>query len=589
MKVSPMHGLMPDLIDSHASAHKRHWASLAIEHTHIGVMITDARQRIHVINHAFSHITGYSEQDALGKTPRLLASGQHDSAFYAALWHRLNAEGHWQGEVCNRRKNGDLWPCWLTVSAVRDGNGKCSHFVALLADISSLKHAHARLDHQAHHDPLTGLPNRLLFETRLRKALQHSQETGSLGAVLFLDLDRFKHINDSLGHATGDLLLKAIAQRLKDHLRDIDTVARLGGDEFIILLPGLTHASDAQHIARKLLASLDTPLQAGEHQLIIHTSIGSCLFPDDGLDAATLIKHADAAMYRSKAKGRNRIEAYTCDLGTRLGERLTLERELRQALERKQLSLHYQPVFSLPEQHLVGAEALLRWHHPRLGEVPPEHFITLAEESGSLLAIGDWALENACRQLQQWRRHAPAFGPLSINVTGAQLRQPQWLDRVQQRLADYQLTPGSLQLEITEHCIMGQTEHTLNVLNALRQLGIQLAIDSFGTGYSSLGYLKRLPLYALKIDRAFTRGLPDAAHETAIVHAIIALGRSLQLTVVAKGVETLEQQHWLQAAGCQHLQGHLLSPALPAKEFEEKYLRTRLSDFSDSTAGQPPL
>ncbi|GAB7528517.1 hypothetical protein PS3A_09250 [Pseudomonas sp. 3A(2025)] len=579
-----MHEPLPD-----ALLQKHHWAAMAVDHTVEGVMITDARQRIRAINRAFSQITGYSEPEAIGRTPRLLASDQHDSTFYAALWHRLNAEGHWQGEVCNRRKNGDIWPCWLTISVVRDPAGATTHFVAIFADISSLKHTQTRLDHQAYHDPLTGLPNRLLFETRLHKALQHSQETGSLGAVLFLDLDRFKHINDSLGHTTGDLLLKAIAQRLKDHLRDIDTVARLGGDEFVVLLPGLLQASDAHSIARKLLASFSTPLQAGDHQLMVSTSIGSCLFPSDGTDAVTLIKHADTAMYRSKAKGRNRVEAYTRDLSTGLHERINLEHQLRHAIERNELTLHYQPIIGLPHQQMVGAEALLRWHHPQLGEIPPKRFITLAEESGSILTIGNWVLENACRQLQQWRRHHPTFGPLSINITGTQLRQPCLIERIRYLLTRYQLTPGSLQLEIAEHGIMGQAEHTLSALEDLKQLGIQLAIDNFGTGYSSLGYLKRLPLDTLKIARSFTRGLPDAQHETAIVHAIIALGRSLQLTVVAKGVETPEQQQWLIDAGCQHLQGHLISPALSASEFEETYLPTRLSDYSDSTAGKAPL
>ncbi|MDF2643900.1 MAG: domain S-box/diguanylate cyclase protein, partial [Pseudomonas sp.] len=370
-----------DITERQQMQEKIQLSATVFESTAEGVLITDTSQRITAVNRAFTEITGYSEQEAISHTPRLLASGQHDSAFYAAMWYQLNAEGHWQGEICNRRKNGELYPSWLTINAVRSKDDSITHFVAVFADISSLKHAQARLDYQAHHDPLTGLPNRTLFESRLQTALMHSAESGSLGAVLFLDLDRFKHINDSLGHPVGDLLLKGIALRLKENLRDIDTVARLGGDEFIVLLPGLLQPSDAETIANKLLACFTAPFQAGEHEFFMSASIGSSLFPTDGTDVATLVKNADAAMYRSKAKGRNRIESYTRDLTSQASERIALEQELRRALERNELSLSYQPKISLLTNQLVGAEALIRWSHPIFGEVPPEHFIPLAEEN----------------------------------------------------------------------------------------------------------------------------------------------------------------------------------------------------------------
>ncbi|MFJ4145818.1 EAL domain-containing protein [Pseudomonas sp. NPDC089734] len=581
--------LARDITERQQMQEKLHLAATVFESTAEGVLITDPHQRINAVNRAFSAITGYSEEEAIGQTPRLLSSGQHDSAFYAAMWHQLNAEGHWQGEICNRRKNGELYPGWLTISAVRNKDHLLTHFVAVFADISSLKHAQARLDYQAHHDPLTGLPNRTLFENRLQSALIHSEESGSLGAVLFIDLDRFKHINDSLGHPVGDLLLKGIAQRLKENLRDIDTVARLGGDEFIVLLPGLLQAGDAETIANKLLACFTAPFQAGEHEFFMSASIGSSLFPTDGTDVATLVKNADAAMYRSKAKGRNRIESYTRDLTSQASERIALEQELRRAIERNELSLSFQPKTRLPDNRLVGAEALIRWSHPTFGEVPPEHFIPLAEENGMILQIGDWVLEHACRQMREWRKTYEPFGPLSVNLAGAQLRQPNLLKRIEQLLADNDLEPGCLQLEITENFIMSQTEEALSVLHKLKKLGVQLAIDDFGTGYSSLSYLKRLPLDILKIDQSFVRGLPEDTHDAAIVRAIIALGRSMQLTVIAEGVENSEQQRFLTEQGCEQIQGYIVSLPLPPEEFCAKFLLMNLSDFSDSTAAKPPL
>jgi diguanylate cyclase (GGDEF)-like protein/PAS domain S-box-containing protein len=578
-----------DITERHQMQEKLQLAATVFESTAEGVLITDTGQRINAVNRAFSEITGYSESEAIGETPRLLASGAHDSAFYASMWYQLTAEGHWQGEISNRRKNGEIYPCWLTISAVRNSDQFITHFVAVFADISSLKQAQARLDYQAHHDPLTGLPNRTLFESRLQSALNHCEQSNALGAVLFLDLDRFKHINDSLGHPVGDLLLKGIAQRLKENLRDIDTVARLGGDEFIILLPGLQTEEDAEVIATKLLNTFSAPFQAGEHEFFISTSIGTALFPADGADVATLIKNADAAMYRSKAKGRNRVESYTRDLTAQASERIALEHELRRAIERNEFSLSYQPKISLRTQRLVGAEALIRWSHPTFGEVPPERFIPLAEENGMILQIGEWVLENACRQMHLWNQTHETFGSLSVNLAGAQLRQPNLVKRIEQLLTQYHLKPGYLQLEITENFIMSQTEEALSVLHCLKTLGVQLAIDDFGTGYSSLSYLKRLPLDILKIDQSFVRGLPDDPHDAAIVRAIIALGRSMQLTVIAEGVETLEQQKFLANEGCEQIQGYLVSLPLRPEEFCATFLRTTVSDFSDSTAHKPSL
>ncbi|MGL4319169.1 MAG: bifunctional diguanylate cyclase/phosphodiesterase [Pseudomonas sp.] len=561
-----------DITERQLMQERLHQAATVFESTAEGVMITDLNQRISAVNRAFSEITGYSETEALGQSPRLLASGQHDSAFYSAMWHQLAAEGHWQGEIWNRRKNGEIYPEWLTISAVRNQSDSITHFVGVFADISILKHAQARLDYQAHHDPLTGLPNRLLFENRLNAELTDARTDNRQGAVLFLDLDRFKHINDSLGHPVGDLLLKSISQRLREQLRDIDTVARLGGDEFIVLLPGLSQPRDAERVATKLLACFGAPFEAEQHEFFISASIGISLFPEDGDDVATLVKNADAAMYSSKANGRNRFEFYTRSLTFQATERMTLEHELRRAIEREELSLHYQPKLCLATQQLIGAEALLRWRHPVFGDIPPDRFIPLAEENGMILQLGDWALQEACRQLREWQAHHAPFGPLSVNLSGSQLRQPQLATRIADTLSDFGLDASKLQLEITESFIMNQAEEALFILHELKELGLQLAIDDFGTGYSSLSYLKRLPLDILKIDKSFIRGLPEDQDDAAITRAIIALGRSLQFTVIAEGVETKAQELFLAAEGCQQIQGYVVSRPLSAESFASNFL-----------------
>ncbi|WP_165671111.1 bifunctional diguanylate cyclase/phosphodiesterase [Metapseudomonas otitidis] len=547
-------------------------AATVFESTAEGVMITDTQQRILAVNRAFTTITGYEEHEALGQTPRLLASNHHERGFYVDMWDQLNREGHWQGEIWNRRKSGETFPEWLTINAVRNPEGQITHFVGVFADISPLKQAQARLDYQAHHDPLTGLPNRILFESRLRQALAACEREGHEGAVLFLDLDRFKHINDSLGHPIGDVLLKSIADRLGNQLGRNDTVARLGGDEFIILLPHLRRPEEAQHLAERLLACFNAPFETQDHEFFISASIGISRFPEHGSDTATLVKNADAAMYLAKSKGRNRFELYTRDLTFQATERMALENELRRALERNELCLYYQPKLCLRSGRLIGAEALLRWQHPLFGDISPDRFIPLAEENGFILTLGDWVISEACRQMREWQdQHAP-FGPLSVNLAGAQLHQPGIVQRIDQQLRSAGIPAERLQLEITETFIMSQAEEALAVLHALKDLGLQLAIDDFGTGYSSLSYLKRLPLDIIKIDKSFVRGLPHEQEDAAIARAIIALGHSMQLTVIAEGVETADQEAFLRAEGCEQIQGYIVSRPLPADVFARQFL-----------------
>ncbi len=547
-------------------------AATVFENTAEGVMITDLEQRIVAINRAFSAITGYSESESLGQTPQLLAAAEPDQDLDDEIRTSLASDGHWQGEIWSRRKNGEHYPAWMTISAVRNGGAQISHHVALFADITRLKQAQARLDYQAHHDPLTGLPNRLLFENRLQQALDEALAEQDHGAVLFLDLDRFKHIHDSLGHPGGDLLLQGSAGRLREQLREVDTVARLGGDEFIVLMPKVQHVDDVERVASKLMSAFATPFNAGGHEFFMSSSMGISLFPEHGQDVASLVKNADAAMYQAKAHGRNRIEFYTPDLSLHASERMTLEHDLHRAIERGELQLHYQPKLRLGSRELVGAEALLRWRHPQHGYVPPERFIAIAEENGSIVELGDWVLQEACRQMQQWQTGYRPFGPLAVNLAGAQLRKPQLVGRISELLRGAALGPESLQLEITETFVMNRKEEALPILQALKELGLQLAIDDFGTGYSSLSYLKRLPIDILKIDQSFIAGLPDDNDDAAIARAIIALAHSLQLTVIAEGVENAEQEQFLAGAGCQQIQGFLGSPPLPAEEFAARFL-----------------
>ncbi|MGA4817606.1 putative bifunctional diguanylate cyclase/phosphodiesterase [Pseudomonas aeruginosa] len=473
----------------------------------------------------------------------------------------------------NRRKTGELYPEWLTISAVHIRSSEITHFVGVFADISTLKYAQARLDYQAHHDPLTGLPNRLLFESRLNHALDEAREESRPGAVLFIDLDRFKHINDSLGHPIGDLLLKAIAERLRDQLRDVDTVARPGGDEFIILLPGLHQESDAEHVARKLLNAFTAPFQADGHEFFVSASVGDRPVPqgrrrrpDPGEERRR--RHVPRQVAGPQP---HRVLHPRTDLpGHRAHGAGT---ELRRALERDELQLYYQPKLSLESGLLVGAEALVRWYHPLFGEISRSSFIPLAEDCGLILPLGDWVWNTPASRWANGKA-ARAVRP-AVGQPRRRPARPAATDRTPRATAGA-VRPGTVaaQLEITESFIMNQTEEALAVLHGLKRLGVQLAIDDFGTGYSSLSYLKRLPLDILKIDKSFIRGLPDDPHDAAITRAIIALGRSMQLTVIAEGVET-EVSRASTHEGCEQIQGFVLSPPLPAELFASKFLKPR--------------
>ena len=533
-----------------------------------GMLITDAHSRIIASNPAFSRITGYSPAEVVGRSPVLLNSGRQDSGFYRRMWSTLASRGKWQGELWNRRRDGSIYPEWLSITAVPgEGEATCN-YIGIFSDITERKEAEARILHLAHHDPLTNLPNRALLNDRLSQSLLQARRDGRGAAVLLLDLDRFKTINDTLGHERGDSLLLEICARCRRVLRDTDTLARLSGDEFVIVLPDAATADLAADTARRILDAIALPCRLGEHELSITASIGIALFPRDGGDESTLLRNADAAMHRAKEAGRNAFEFYTEDMNTSSLGRLLLEHQLRGAAERGELLLHYQPKVSAADGRLGGFEALLRWQHPELGMVSPGQFIPLAEESGLIVPIGQWVLEEACRQQRAWLDAGFEVPPLAVNLSAHQLAQPDIVATVAAAIGRHHLAPGLIELELTETMLMRDVDRTIRTLVRLREMGVRLSIDDFGTGYSSLNYLRQFPVNALKIDRSFVGDIGSDGAEGKIAAAIVGMAHSLGLEAVAEGVETETQRAFLQMHGCHQLQGYLIARPAPAREIE---------------------
>ncbi|ANQ84446.1 EAL/GGDEF/PAS/PAC-domain-containing signaling protein [Azoarcus olearius] len=535
-----------------------------------GMAITDAQARIVAVNPAFTDITGYSIEEIHGRTPAVLASGRQDAAFYREMWATLGKRGQWQGEIWNRRRSGEIYPEWLSITAITEGDGSVSHYIGIFSDITDRKESEARIRHLAHHDALTGLPNRLLLQDRLGQAILKARRNSTQAAVLFLDLDRFKTINDTLGHEIGDGLLRQVTQRCLGAVRETDTVARQGGDEFVIVLPDLEHGQDAGTIARKILAALTEPCRLGPHELTVTGSIGIALYPGDGADPSMLLRNADAAMYRAKADGRNGFQFYAADMNTHsLGE-LLLEHQLRGALDRNELRLYFQPKVNAADGCIEGCEALLRWQHPDLGLLAPGRFVPAAEESGLIVPIGEWVLREACRQLRAWIDAGLAPVPVAVNLSGQQFAHQDIVALVREALAEHRLPAPMLELELTETMLMRDLERTIATLAELRAMGVTLAIDDFGTGYSSLAYLRQFDVNALKIDRSFVHDIRPGSSDGKIATAVIALAHNLGLTVTAEGVETAAQQHFLARHGCDQLQGFLFGQPEPAEAFAQR-------------------
>ncbi len=537
------------------------------------MVVTDANGIILRVNQAFTLLTGFSPEEAVGKTPSINRSGHHTTAFYSSMWECVLQNGGWHGEILNRKKNGDIYPAWLTITAVNDEFNATTHYIGSFTDITERKQAEEEIKHLAFYDPLTGLPNRRLLLDRLKHTIATSARTARHGALLFIDLDNFKTLNDTRGHDIGDQLLQQVAQRLSACVREVDTVARLGGDEFVVMLEELGEkltdaAAQAEAVGEKILAALNHPYELGPSSCHSTPSIGVTLFAKHQGTLEDLLKRADLAMYQAKAAGRNTLRFFDPKMQTVVTTRAALEADLREALLKNQLHLYYQVQVNRTG-HRTGMEALLRWQHPNRGLVPPLDFIPLAEDTGLILPIGTWVLETACTQLAYWAAQ-PGLSHLTIavNISARQLYHPEFVGTVLAIIEKTGANPRRLKLELTESLLIDDIENVIPKMTALKAQGVGFSLDDFGTGYSSLSYLKRLPLDQLKIDQSFVRDILDDPNDASIAKMITALGMSMGLTVIAEGVENEAQRAFLSHIGCDAYQGYLFGRPLPIQELE---------------------
>jgi diguanylate cyclase (GGDEF)-like protein/PAS domain S-box-containing protein len=561
-----LQGFLFDITEKRQADEQLRLAGEVFQSSGEAIVITDGEMRVLSVNPAFTVITGYSTEDAVGQTPYSLSPGVRSQERDQEIWQRVWHHGYWQGEVWDRRRNGDIYPKWLTVSVVRDAVGRPVNYIEIFSDVSERKEREERVRHLAHHDFLTDLPNRVLLNDRIAQAISHAERNRSQVAVLFLDLDRFKNVNDSLGHSVGDKLLQEVARRLRSCMRASDTVSRQGGDEFVILMPDVADPADIARGAQKILDAVASLYSIDGHELNTTPSIGISVYPNDGEDVDTLLKNADAAMYHAKESGRNNYQFFTQDMNTRALERLSLERSLRRAVEREELRLHYQPQYEVSTGRIVGVEALVRWQHPDFGLIPPGRFIHFAEDINLIRDLGKWVLHEACRQGCAWQAQGLPAVRMAVNISAIQFNDPDFPGTVLAALRATGLEARHLELELTETIIMQDVGRATNSLEQLKTLGLELAIDDFGTGYSSLSYLKRFPIDLLKIDQSFVRDITTDNDDAAITSAIIALTHNLGLRTIAEGVETTEQLKFLESRGCDEVQGFLFSRPLAPDE-----------------------
>lgn len=545
-------------------------AATVFDHSTAAIVVTDPAGRIVQVNAAFQRITGYGSSDVFGELPTLLSADRQQAIQMSYVREQILKEGTWEGELWLRRKSGEVYPCWIGINAVRDAENELVSYVCFFSDMSERKASEKRIHRLAYYDSLTQLPNRTLFQDRLHGSLQLAARRGAWVVLMFLDLDRFKPINDSLGHAAGDRMLKDVAMRLASCVDVEETVARMGGDEFTLLLRPAKDRDEALnraiHVAERILGCLAEPFVLSGREFFVTASIGIALSPQDGDDISQLMKNADTAMYHAKACGKDNFQFYQAQMNARALERLELESDLRHALDQAQFVLHYQPQFLADGQTLTGVEALLRWQHPARGLVPPGEFIPALEELGLVVEVGDWVLREACRQLLDWERAGVMVPKVAVNISARQFADGQLGERIAAILAASAIAPGRLELELTESILMQDVGEALRTLEALKRLGPMIAIDDFGTGYSSLNYLKQFPIDVLKIDRSFVDGLPEGEQDAQIARAIIAMAHSLSLSVIAEGVEAQAQLNFLRDHGCDEVQGFLLGRPLPASE-----------------------
>lgn len=543
-------------------------AAAVFDSTLEGVLVTDRQGLIVHVNRAFMRITGYQQDEVLGQRPSKFKSGRHGLPFYQAIYATLAEQGEWSGEIWNRRKSGEIYPQWQTISAIRDDDGELSHYVAVFSDISAIKHSEKELAYLAHHDPLTGLPNRLLFSDRVEQALAAAQANKRGCALLLLDLDHFQSINDGLGHTVGDQLLKLVGERLLDAVGIHVTLARLGGDEFGVLAEHCHQVGQAGKLAQRIIERMREPFEFDGHRLFISASVGISLFPNDALSAEQLLRNADSALFKAKGNGRACYALYTEELTAHAQHRVETASELRRALATDELRVFYQPVHDLFSTQIVGVEALVRWQHPERGLVPPGEFIPIAERTGLIAEIDAWVLREACRQMVCWQEGGRALTFVAVNISSRLFGQHALYRQVADVLHETGLDPALLELEVTESAVMEDPEAALEQLHRLRELGLNLAIDDFGTGYSSLLRLKRLPVQKLKIDQGFVAGLPLDEDDVAIVRVIIALAHSMGMQVHAEGIEQAEQARFLLEQQCQLGQGYWFGRPVPAADLQ---------------------
>ncbi|MBF0133482.1 MAG: EAL domain-containing protein [Magnetococcales bacterium] len=563
-------------------------ATKVLENAIEGVIITDDKGIIQSVNPAFTRITGHEAVEVTGNPLKSLLGRHQEPEFNEQVWQSLLERGMWRGEILDRKKNGEAYPQWETITVIRDRAGNVTNFISIFHDLTEIRASQRELHFKTYHDTLTGLPNRDLFADRLAQAVVNAHRNEGKVLVIFLGLDHFKKINNSLGHQLGDQLLRNVASRLRTFIREGDTLSRLAGDSFGFIMREIHNAKDAVLVARKINNALAEPFAIEEHELFLTASTGITLFPEDGTDAASLIKNADMALNRAKLTGRDTCTFYKASMGEQANRRLKMEKDLRQGLDREEFILFYQPKVSLATGHVVGMEALVRWHQPDMGMVSPGEFIPIAEETGLILPLGEWILKTACRQNRIWRESGFDRLRMAVNLSVRQFRQRDLFERVRRILENSGLPPQLLELEITESMVMDNVESVIVTMTRLRSLGLLIAVDDFGTGYSSLSYLKRFPLHTLKIDQSFVRDLTFDSDDAAIVNAIIAMAQSLKLNVVAEGVETEDQLSFLRLHGCDEMQGYYFSKPLPAEEFTKLLESGRRLDDSRMSGERSP-
>jgi diguanylate cyclase (GGDEF)-like protein/PAS domain S-box-containing protein len=543
----------------------------AFENASEAFMLTDRFANIVSINPAFTAVTGYTREEVIGRNPRILQSGHHEQKFYEEMWATILKEGQWQGEIWNRRKNGEIYPEWLTISSIRDGNKRVTHFISVFTDITLRKRMEENLHQMTNFDALTGLPNREMLYDRLESAFERARQGNTKLGLIFFDLDRFKHVNETFGHKIGDELLRVVAERLLACMHAGDTVCRLGGDEFIILLESIQEIEEIAEIAQKILAGIAQSFKIQGYEMHTTASLGICIYPDDGADRTTLMKNADTALYRAIENGGNSYQFYMAEMNASALERLTLENALRYAVERNELRLYYQPQVETKTGRIIGVEALIRWCHPEFGLISPGMFIPMAEQNGMIIEIGDWVLRTACKQAREWKDAGHTLR-VGVNMSPRQFHQADVHKKILNVLHETGLDPHQLEIEITESMVMSNPDEAIAVLKGLQALGVLVAIDDFGTGHSSLALLKNFPINTLKIDQSFVKDIANNTDDAAITAAIVSLAHRLDMKAIAEGVETMDQLEFMLTHDCHEIQGYLFSRPLPKEDLEKLLL-----------------